>query len=116
MIELICRFFSPFWLMKDASRGTFAERAAAYRHNRQMRGCLPIYVRRWLFSCAAALILTAFFEVLGETPDGSLSVFMIMAAAYAIFAAIGICAALLMTYIYFYLTYAKETSGSARET
>jgi len=32
------------------------------------------------------------------------------------FAAVGICAALLMTYIYFYLTYAKETSGSARET
>lgn len=37
----------PFWLFRDASRGSLLERAAAYRHNRAQRIYLPGYALKW---------------------------------------------------------------------
>jgi hypothetical protein len=38
MLDSLWKFFSPFGLFKDVSRGSFAERAAAYRYNVDIRG------------------------------------------------------------------------------
>ena len=43
------RYFFFDWLFSDVDRGSFMERAAAWRSNREMRKHLPTYLRRWLF-------------------------------------------------------------------
>ena len=111
MLYRIWKYFSPFGLLKDASRGTFAERAAAYRYNCRMRGCLPAYISRWLVSCAAALLLTAFFDALGTDGAGIPMVFVILATAHAVFAAVGICAISVLGYAYVSLSYGAVQSG-----
>ena len=49
----------PFWLFRDASRGTGLERAAAYRHNRAQRIYLPGYALKWTVLTALQLALLA---------------------------------------------------------
>src|SRR5579885_2915240 len=66
MLESLLRWFSPFRLMKDVSRGTREERVAAYRHNRRRRGELTGYMRRWALVLAAAALLTEWFDALGS--------------------------------------------------
>ncbi|MCU0950278.1 MAG: hypothetical protein MUC68_04260 [Burkholderiaceae bacterium] len=48
----------PFWLFRDAQRGSGLERAAAYRHNRAQRVHLPGYALKWavLASLQAGLL------------------------------------------------------------
>lgn len=48
IIEIIRKFLWPFGIFRDASRGDQFERAAAYRHNREVRGCLPYYMSNCL--------------------------------------------------------------------
>ena len=48
MIASIREFLWPTNVFRDASKGNLFERAAAYRHNRQARGCLPHYMRNCL--------------------------------------------------------------------
>lgn len=38
----------PEHLLKDASRGTWMQRATALHHNRRQAHLLPAYIRRWL--------------------------------------------------------------------
>jgi hypothetical protein len=45
--RVLFRYVWPFWLFKDATRGDRYARAAAYRHNRDMRIHLPGYLLRW---------------------------------------------------------------------
>jgi hypothetical protein len=107
VIQVLCRFFSPFWLMKDVSRGTFEERMAAYRHNRSMRGYLPGCMLRWALSCSIAIVLTAYFDTLsgGAAVPGSPSIFVLLAAACATFIACGVCVLFVTAYVYVYLTH-----------
>jgi hypothetical protein len=59
---LLYRYFFFEWLFRDVSRGSFLERAAALRFNRQMRRCLPIYLRRWIVLVVSSYALGALFE------------------------------------------------------
>lgn len=115
MLRIIWNYFTPFNVFKDASRGTLAERAAACRHNCRMRGCLPTYISRWLVSCSAAFVLTAFFDALAPHEAAALSVFAILATANAVLAATGICAVFVLAYAYVSLAYdaaqARNASG-----
>jgi hypothetical protein len=52
----------PFWLFRDASRGSLLERAAAYRHNRQQRIYLPGYALKWTVLTALQGVLLASAE------------------------------------------------------
>jgi hypothetical protein len=107
VLQVLFRFFSPFRLMKDVSRGSFEERMAAYRHNRRMRGQLPACMLRWALSCSIAVILTEYFDALGggaATP-GAPSIFVLLAAACATFIACGVCVMGVTAYVYFYLTH-----------
>lgn len=45
---VLFRYLWPFWLFKDASSGDRLARAAAYRHNRDMRVYLPGYLMKWM--------------------------------------------------------------------
>ena len=107
MLQVLFRFFSPFRLMKDVSRGSFEERMAAYRHNRRMRGHLPACMLRWAFSCSIAVLLTAYFDSLGggSATPGPPGIFILLAAACATFIACGICVMFITAYVYFYLAH-----------
>jgi hypothetical protein len=105
VLQRVARFFSPLWLMKDASSGTFEERAAAYRHNRRMRGELFTCMRRWVLSCAVAIVLTAYFDALGEGGTGQLSIFTLLAAACGTFIACAVCVLFVLAYAYVYLAH-----------
>lgn len=48
IIDTVQKFLWPIGVFRDASKGTKFERAAAYRHNRRARGCLPNYMRKCL--------------------------------------------------------------------
>jgi hypothetical protein len=53
--QLLFLYVWPFWMFRDASRGTSLERAAAYRHNCEKRIHLPGYIWRWTVLCALLL-------------------------------------------------------------
>jgi hypothetical protein len=105
MPQRLLRFFSPLWMMKDVSHGSFEERMAAYRHNRRMRGELSACMGRWALSCAVAIVLTAYFDALGEGGTGPLSIFVLLAAACGTFIACAVCVLFVMGYAYLYLAH-----------
>jgi hypothetical protein len=107
VLQLLFRSLSPFRLMKDASRGSFEERMAAYRHNRRMRGHLPACMLRWALGCSIAIFLTAYFDALGggAASAGPPSIFVWLAAACATFIVCGVCVLFVTAYVYFYLAH-----------
>jgi hypothetical protein len=105
VLEVLLKSFSPFRVMKDASRGTFEERMAAYRHNRSMRPHLSACMFRWALSCSIAIVLTAYFDALGSGASGELTIFVLLAAACATFIACGVCVLFVTAYVYVYLTH-----------
>lgn len=52
----------PFWLFRDATRGSMLERAAAYRHNREKRIYLPGYAAKWMVLTMLQALLLAGIE------------------------------------------------------
>ena len=113
MLETLFNYFSPFGVMKDVSRGTFAERAAAFRYNCSHRRCLTTYIQRWLVSGAVALLLTAFFDALTPHEGHVLTVPVVLAACVAMFASLAACAVFVLSYAYAALTYhATHPDGS----
>ena len=107
IVESLLRWFSPFRVMKDVSRGTREERIAADRYNRRMRGELTGCMRRWAFALAAAALLTQWFDSLGGTGGHGVApanVFVYLAAASATFLVCGLCVLFVTAYVYVYLT------------
>jgi hypothetical protein len=104
---VLFRFLWPFWLFHDASTGDRYARAAAYRHNRDMRVYLPGYLMKWLLSCALILALASGFESLGASvgaSSGGVSVLSLIAAAFGMIFACGVCVMFVTAYIYLYLS------------
>lgn len=105
VIHRLISFFSPLQMMKDVSRGSFEERMAAYRHNRNMRGPLAACMRRWALCSSVAMVLTALFDALGSGGTGPLNIFVLLAAACGTFIACAVCMLFVMGYAYVYLTH-----------
>jgi hypothetical protein len=105
VLHSLWNYFSPFGVMKDANRGTFAERAAAFRYNCSVRGCLTTYIQRWLVSGSVALLLTAFFDALTPHESRVLTVPVVLAACVAMFATLAACAVFVLSYAYAALSY-----------
>jgi hypothetical protein len=107
VLESLLRWFSPFRLMQDVSRGTREERIAAYRHNRRQRGDLRACMRRWAFVLAAAAALTEGFDALAgrglQAQGGAQTVFAYLAAACAVVLVCGLCVLFITAYVYLYL-------------
>jgi hypothetical protein len=100
-LQVLFRYIWPFWLFKDASRGDRWVRAAAYRHNREMRVYLPGYLLKWLLSCAFAYAIASGLESLSSAH--SLGIFTILAAGCGVVFACGVCVLFITAYIYVYL-------------
>ena len=99
---VLFRYLWPFWLFKDATRGDRFARAAAYRHNRNMRTYLPAYMVKWVFGSALAFALVqAFGDVASSAPTWH--VFGLLAIVSAIVFVCSLCLLLLTGYIYLYL-------------
>ena len=60
--SLLYRDFFFGWLFRDASRGSFLERTAAWRFNRQRSRYLPRYLRRWLLLVLLSYAIGLLFE------------------------------------------------------
>ena len=58
LATLIFIYMWPFAILRDASRGSSWERAAAYRHNQEMCGHLMGYSQRWALVSAVLWVLT----------------------------------------------------------
>jgi hypothetical protein len=59
---LVYRYLFFDWLFRDVNHGSFLERAAAWRFNREMRRYLPIYLRRWVILVVCSYLLGAVSE------------------------------------------------------
>jgi hypothetical protein len=101
--QILFRFLWPFWLFQDASRGDRLTRAAAYRHNRNMRVYLPGYLLKWMLNSAFALAVTAGLESLAHQAAGPINVLMLIAAGTGIVFACALCVLLVIAYVYLYL-------------
>jgi hypothetical protein len=62
LLSLVYRYFFFDWLLRDVTRGTLLERAAAWRFNCASRHHLLVYLRRWVFVFAAGYGLGVLFE------------------------------------------------------
>ena len=100
-LQVLFRYLWPFWLFKDASRGDRWVRAAAYRHNREMRVYLPGYLLKWLLSCGIAFAIASGLEALSSSH--SLDIFTLLAAGCGVVFACGVCVLFITAYIYVYL-------------
>ncbi|MET0986273.1 MAG: hypothetical protein ABW034_12790 [Steroidobacteraceae bacterium] len=100
---VMARYLSPFWLFRDASRGDWLTRAAAYRHNRSMRTYLPSYMGKWAFQAALALCLTFVFDSLAMPERPRFGVYVLFAAGSGIAFACCLCMLFIMAYAYLYL-------------
>jgi hypothetical protein len=115
VLSTLWNYFSPFSVLKDASRGTVDEKAAAYRHNYEMRGCLLGYIRRWLWTGVLAFLLASFFD--SQSPhDGALHFVDLLAAAPALFASIATCGIVVLGYAYAFLSCNEAPNTARHET
>ena len=105
MLDTLFNYFSPFGVMKDVNRGSFAERAAAIRYNCSNRGCLATYIQRWLVSGTIALILMSFLDAITPHESHMLSIPVVLATCVALFATLAICAVFVLSYAYAALSY-----------
>src|SRR5688500_15109793 len=88
---VLFRYLWPFWLFRDASSGDRYARAAAYRHNRDMRVYLPGYLMKWMLSSSIALAMTIALESFSTHSAGTVDYFKLMAAGSGMLFAGGIC-------------------------
>jgi hypothetical protein len=105
VLDGLRRYFSPFEVMKDVSRGTYLERAAALRHNMSHRGCLTTYIQRWMVSGAIAFLLCSFFDALTPSESRALTVPVVLAASVGIIATLSALAVFVLSYAYAALSY-----------
>ncbi|HEY4369241.1 MAG TPA: hypothetical protein VGN07_18550 [Steroidobacteraceae bacterium] len=101
---LLFRYLWPFWLFRDAGNGDRFSRAAAYRHNRNMRVHLPGYLLKWVCSCLLALSSTIALGSLSAQRPGTLDIYGIMAAGSGMLFACATCILFVTAYIYLYLS------------
>lgn len=101
---VLFRFLWPFWLFRDAGRGDRFARAAAYRHNRDMRVYLPGYLMKWTLSSTLVLALTSGFDSLARSFSPVSSVLSLITAAFAIVFACSVCILVVTAYLYLYLS------------
>lgn len=98
---VLFRYLWPFWLLKDASSGDRYARAAAYRHNRDMRVYLPGYMGKWIFNSAATYAFVAGADSLSSRQG--VDVFTLLTAAAAVALACSLVVVLVTGYVYMYL-------------
>ncbi len=102
--RVLFRYVWPFWLFQDAARGDRYARAAAYRHNRDMRIHLPGYLLRWVVASAMSFAVASAFGSASEPRIGAVNVSAVLAAGWGIAFACCLCVLVVTSYIYLYLS------------
>lgn len=101
---VLFRFLWPFWLFRDATRGDRFARAAAYRHNRDMRVYLPGYLMKWLLSSTFVLALISGIDAVAPSFTPLSTALSLVSAAFAVVFACSVCVLFVTAYIYLYLS------------
>jgi len=94
-LALSRRYLFYGWLFRDASVGTYWERAAALAHNREQSHWLPTYIFRWLAVAALLLAMARFCEVALASPGLSAPFYLLAILTVALNFVTVICWALL---------------------
>ena len=102
--QVLFRYWWPFWLFHDVSRGNLMARAAAYRHNQSMRIYLPGYLMRWSFGSVLLLALTLLLNGWANQAAGLSLCFEWMAAGSGMALAWALCMLLQIGFVYLYLS------------
>ncbi len=105
------RAWWPFWQFKDTTQGDLYARAAAHRHNLQLRASLPRYLLRWLSVCGVASAMLRACDALAADVGHKLDVFVVMAAGSGLICAYAACAVFIIGYAYLYLVQAAHGAG-----
>jgi hypothetical protein len=66
--SVLYRYFLYGWLFRDACTGTWLERFASLRHNREQARWLPTYMLRWLVTGTLLFAIAFFFEAQLSSP------------------------------------------------
>jgi hypothetical protein len=105
------RLAIPFWIFRDAGRGTVEQRIANYRYNRSQRKVLPFYVWKWIGIAACTMQLTRLLSGLMSTTAAE-STDHLCAALFCMSAGIGFAFSCIVIAVlfssYLYLTYVKR--------
>lgn len=110
-LQYIWRLAIPFWMFRDAGRGTIEQRIANYRYNRSRRKVLPFYVWKWIGIAACLMQLTRLLSDLMRTTAAE-STNHLCATLFCVSAGIGFAFACIVIAIlftcYLFLTYVEK--------
>jgi hypothetical protein len=110
-LQYLWRLAIPFWIFRDAGRGTVEQRIANYRYNRSQRKVLPFYVWKWIGIAACTMQLTRLLSGLMSTTAAE-STDHLCAALFCMSAGIGFAFSCIVIAVlfssYLYLTYVKR--------
>lgn len=110
-LQYFWRLAIPFWIFRDAGRGTVEQRIANYRYNRSQRKVLPFYVWKWVGIAACMMQLTRLLsELMGNTAEQSAD--HLCATVFCVSAGIGFafsCVVITILFAtYLFLTYVER--------
>jgi hypothetical protein len=110
-LQYVWRLAIPFWIFRDADRGTREQRIANYRYNRAQRKILPFYVWKWIGIAACLMQLTRILSDLmsntaAESANHLCAAFFCMSAGIGFAFSCVVIAVLFTSYLF--LTYVKR--------
>lgn len=108
LTQLLFLYLWPFWMFKDASRGSLYERAAAYRHNRDKRMYLPGYAMKWTILCAVFLAQVEGFARAARESQSLCLMFGCFSAGAGMLFTVGFCILMVTGYTYVCLARAES--------
>jgi hypothetical protein len=101
--RLLFLYLWPFAFFRNADRGDRLARAAAYRHNREMRIHLPAYLRRWVVLSTLLYGLICAGESLAAHPLSLADPFAVLTVASTVGLASAVSVVVMTVYVYLYL-------------
>lgn len=110
-LQYVWRLAIPFWIFRDAGRGSMEQRVANYRYNRAQRKVLPFYVWKWV---GIAFCMLQLMRLLSDrmTSTTEQSTGHLCATLFCMSAGIGFAFACIVITVlsssYLYLTYVKR--------
>lgn len=110
-LQYFWRLAIPFWMFRDAARGTVEQRIANYRHNRAQRKILPFYMWKWVGIAACMMqLLRLLSELMTRTAAESAN--HLCATVFCVSAGIGFafsCVVIAILFAsYLFLTYVER--------
>jgi hypothetical protein len=107
----VWRLAIPFWIFRDAGRGSVEQRIANYRYNRSQRKVLPFYMWKWVGIAVCMLQMTQTLSIMASITTAE-STDRLCATLFCMSAGIGFAFScvviLLLSTSYLFLTCVKR--------